>query len=83
MVQKIRELLNGYISYEILKRAGKALDPTQPLISGGIIDSFSLVDIALFVEETWGVHIDETELNSDAFDSINELATLIRQKQKG
>lgn len=82
MQTKIRALLNNFISSEILKRKEKLLDPNQPLISGGIIDSFSLVDIALFVEDTWGVRIDETELNADSFDTVNELAALIQQKNR-
>jgi acyl carrier protein len=46
-----------------------------------MIDSFSLVDLAMFVEETFGVRIDDTELNADTFDSLTQLADLIKSRQ--
>jgi acyl carrier protein len=46
-----------------------------------LIDSFSLVDVALLVEDTYGVHIDDAELNADTFDTLNQLADLIRARQ--
>jgi acyl carrier protein len=70
-----------YICTRILKRPGYALTPEEKLISGGLIDSFHLVDLALFVEEQFGVKIDDTELNADTFDTIAELADIIRSRQ--
>jgi acyl carrier protein len=53
----------------------------EKLISSGLIDSFSLVDLALYVEDTFGVRIDDTELNADTFDTLNELTDMIRGRQ--
>lgn len=69
--------LNTYIVTELLKRPDKTIGPDEALISGGLIDSFSLVDLALFVEQSWGVRIDDTELNAETFDSLDQLADLI------
>lgn len=69
--------MNEYITQEILKRPDKTLNADEPLISGGLIDSFSLVDLALFAEQTWGARIDDTELNAQTFDTLNQLADLI------
>jgi acyl carrier protein len=52
------------------------------LISSGLIDSFRLVDVGLFVEDAFGVHIDDTELNSGTFDTLRQLALLIEGKRK-
>jgi acyl carrier protein len=73
--------LNQYITTQILKRPDKTLNPNEPLISGGLIDSFSLVDLALFAEQTWGARIDDTELNAQTFDSLNQLAELIEVRK--
>jgi len=51
------------------------------LISSGLIDSFSLVDLALFVEMTFDVRIEDTELNVDTFDTLYDLCEIIRQRQ--
>ncbi len=77
MKEKVIAQLNGYITTEILKQPDKILAADELLISGGFIDSFSLVDLTLFVEQTWHVRIEDTELNADTFDTLNELADLI------
>ncbi len=74
--------LNDYITRQLLKRPDKTLNPNEPLISGGLVDSFSLVDLALFVEQTWGVHLEDTELNAQTFDTLRQLAELIESRSK-
>jgi acyl carrier protein len=82
MKQEVLEKLNTYITGQILKRPDKTLNPNEPLISGGLIDSFSLVDLAMFVEQTWGVKIADTELNAQTFDTLNQLSDLIDSRLK-
>jgi len=74
-------MLEQYIAIKILKQPNRKIKPDESLISGGVIDSFSLVDLALFVEDMYGVHIDDSELNAQTFDSLNQLATLIQSRQ--
>jgi len=81
MTSDIQTTLSQYISTEILKQPNRALAPEVKLISNGLIDSFHLVDLALFVEDTFGVHIDDTELNADTFDTLAQLTTLIEQRR--
>jgi acyl carrier protein len=73
--------LTSYIAAKILKDPSRAIAPDEALISSGLVDSFSLVDLALFVEETFGVRIDDTELSAQVFDTVAQLADLIRQRQ--
>lgn len=72
--------LNTFITTEILKQPGRQLSPSEKLISSGLIDSFNLVDLSIFIENAFGVHIDDTELNASTFDSLNELAALIQER---
>jgi acyl carrier protein len=64
-----------------LKQPNKEIKSDEALISSGLIDSFSLMDLALFVEDTFGVKIEDTELNADTFDSLNQLAGLIESRK--
>jgi len=73
--------LAQYIAAEILKQPKRVVRPDEPLISSGLIDSFHLVDLGLFVEDKFGVKIDDTELNAETFDTLTQLADLIRQRQ--
>ena len=74
--------LGAAIAEKIIKQPDRKLKPDQPLISAGLIDSFSLVDLALLVEDTYGVHIDDSELTADTFDTLEQLAALIESRLK-
>ena len=56
------EQLSQYIATEILKQPDRTIGLDEALISSGLIDSFSLMDLALFVEDTFGGRIEDTEL---------------------
>ena len=82
MSEEISTLLTRYIAAQILKQPNRTIRPQEALISSGLIDSFHLVDLAMFVEDSFGVRIDDTELNADTFDSIAQLADLIQKRQQ-
>jgi acyl carrier protein len=80
-MEEIITKLNTYIVTQILKQPKRMLQPGEALISSGLVDSFSLVDLGLFVEDSFGVHIDDTELNAETFDTLEQLASLIISRQ--
>jgi acyl carrier protein len=77
MTEDIRKKIGSYIAAELLKTPDREIKFDEPLISGGMIDSFSLVDLALFIEENYNVTVDDTELNAETFDTLDELAELV------
>jgi len=81
MTDTIMNALAKQITVEMLKQPKRVIQPDEALISSGLIDSFHLVDLALFVEDTFGVTIDDAELNADTFDTLQQLAELIRSRQ--
>ncbi len=81
MNDPVSPILENYIAAKILKQPGRHIAPDAALISSGLIDSFSLVDLALFVEDNFGVRIDDTELNAQTFDSLQQLTALIESRR--
>lgn len=81
MSEDIESAVSRYVAEQVLKQPGKTIAPEEKLISSGLIDSFHLVDLSLFVEDTFGVHLDDTELNAQTFDTLAELAALIRARR--
>jgi len=77
MNNEMTSQLSSYITREILKDPSRSIAPNEPLLSSGLVDSFSLVDVALFVEDTFGVRIEDTELNVSTFDTLEQLAAII------
>jgi acyl carrier protein len=73
--------LEKFIATQILKQPNRKIATDEPLISSGLIDSFSLMDLALYVEDTFGVRIEDTELNADTFDNLNQLSALIESRK--
>jgi acyl carrier protein len=80
MIDEIITKLAEFIAKNILKEPSRVIAPDEALISSGVVGSFCLVDLALFVEDTFGVQIADTELNAATFDSLAQLAALIRSR---
>ena len=74
---EIIQLISSRVSSEILKIPDKIITAEEPLISSGLIDSFSLVDLALLIEDLFGVRIEDFELNVDTFDTLNQLSDIV------
>ncbi len=81
MNETILPILQQRIAVEVIHQPKRTIQPDEPIISNGLIDSFHLVDLALFVEDTFGVVIDDAELNAGTFDTLNQLAALIESRQ--
>lgn len=81
MIEITEKELGKLIAERIMKQPDRVLNANDKLISGGLIDSFSLVDLALLVEDIYGVHLDDTELNAETFDTLAQLARLIQSRK--
>jgi acyl carrier protein len=80
MTSEIITNLSSYIAGSILKQPQRLITSQEALISSGLIDSFHLVDLSIYIEDTFGVRIDDTELNIDTFDNLDQLANLILRR---
>lgn len=81
MSEDIQARLAAYITKDILRQPNRLIEPDQALLSSGLINSFSLVDLAMFIEDTFNVRIEDFELNKETFDSLAQLAELVRSRQ--
>jgi acyl carrier protein len=83
ILPRIQNEIIEYVAGEILRDSSRTIGLEEPLISSGLIDSFHLVDLALFVESAFGVRIDDTELSASVFDTVLALAELIVSRMPG
>lgn len=74
---EIKEKLKTYICSEIIKDKDYPLKDDEELLTGGLVDSFSLVHIAVFIEQEIGVKIPDTELTIETMDTINDMTKRI------
>jgi len=75
--EEIITTLSEKIAEKILRQPEKVISAEEGLISTGLIDSFSLVDLALLVEDLFGVRIEDYELNAETFDNLNQLSEIV------
>ena len=77
---KIRDfILENFMAGE----SEEALDNDSSFLGKGIIDSMGVLELVAFVEETYGIEIDDDELIPDNFDSVSKLVSYIRRKSIG
>ncbi len=50
-----------------------------PLISGGIVDSFSMVSLKRFLETKYSIQIPDAKATPEAFDTVNSIVALMKE----
>lgn len=58
-----------------------ALQDSDSFLDSGIIDSTGVLEIILFIEETFGVKVNDDEMIPANLDSVDNLAAFINRKQ--
>ena len=77
--EELREFVYNYIVDEYLDEDEKGISYDTPLISGGYIDSFSMVSLLVFIEKRLGIKIPRSKATPEAFDSVNNIVALVTQ----
>jgi acyl carrier protein len=78
---EIQTRLAAFIAAKIMKQPNRAIKPDESLIKSGKIDSFSLVDVGLFIEKEFGLVIDDSDLTADLMDTLELMEAAITQRQ--
>lgn len=76
----MRAKLRQYIIDTFMYGEGKITDDQQ-LFETGVIDSLGFMKLITFVEDTYGVSLDMSEVTIDNFASINAMVETIEAKQ--
>lgn len=50
-----------------------------PLISSGLVDSFSMVSLKTFLETNYKIQIPDAKATPEAFDSVNSIVELLKE----
>jgi acyl carrier protein len=77
----MREKLRTYITEEIIGDPNYDLSDDEELLSSGLVDSFSLVDMAMWIEDEFDITIDNSELNQENFNTLDELVAYLEEQQ--
>jgi acyl carrier protein len=57
------------------------IEDDTPLISSGIVDSFSMVSLKVFLEKKYDIKLPDEEATPEAFDTVNSIVALVKKFQ--
>lgn len=79
---EVKKQIRDFILQNALSgTAGVALDDEDSFLEKEIIDSTGVLELVSFVEERFGIEVNDDELTPDNFDSVNKLNEYVRKKQ--
>lgn len=70
--QSIREVVESFTK--------RAIAEDESLFDSGLLDSFTLPDMVTSLEQKFGVHVPDSELIPQNFDSLNRIHELLQSK---
>ena len=78
---KNEEMIRSYIAQNILfSENGHPYSDDASFLDEHIVDSMNVLELVMFVEETFGVAVEDQEIVPENFDSVSKLAAFVRSK---
>lgn len=77
---ELKDVILDYVKKEYLEEDDdREITYDTPLISGGIVDSFSMVSLKRFLETKYAIQIPDAKATPEAFDSVDNLLKLLAE----
>ena len=73
----LKETIRAYVMEQFLEAEEEPVKDDTPLISGGCVDSFSMVSLKRFLEHRYNLAIPNEMATAEAFDSVDKIAALV------
>jgi acyl carrier protein len=82
-MDEIKKTILEYVRREYIEEGDdRELKADTPLITGGIVDSFSMVSLKRFLERKYNIQIPDAEATPQAFDTVDSIAALVTKFSK-
>lgn len=77
---ELKDVILDYVKKEYLEEDDdREITYDTPLISGGIVDSFSMVSLKRFLETKYAIQIPDAKATPEAFDSVNNILKMLAE----
>lgn len=78
--EEVKDIVLEYVEEEYLDdEDDEEINYDTPLISSGIVDSFSMVSLKRFLETRYKIQIPDAKATPEAFDSVNKIVELLKE----
>jgi acyl carrier protein/D-alanine--poly(phosphoribitol) ligase subunit 2 len=78
----MKDMILDYVRNEYLDEEDAEdmeLNENTPLITSGIVDSFSMVSLKTFLEKKFDIRLPDDEATPEAFDSVASIMTIVQK----
>ena len=73
----VRDKLRTFITRDLIRDPGYDLTDTEGIVTNGLMDSFSLAELAVFVEKELGVYIPDADLTVAKMDTLDQMVARV------
>ncbi len=73
----VREALRTFIVRDLMRDASYPLANEEGIISGGLMDSFALAALGVFIEQQFDVYIPDPELSVARMDTLDQIVSRV------
>ena len=75
-------IINDYISRELVQDASLLpLGNATSLLETGVLDSLSLLRLVVFIQEQFGIVVDDVDLVPENFDTVDAICAYLRSRE--
>ncbi len=75
----VKDAVLEYVIDEYVEDEDQEITYDTPLISGGIVDSFSMVSLKVFLETNYKIQIPDAKATPESFDSVEKIVKLLKE----
>lgn len=75
----VRENLRAYIARELIRDESYLITDDEGIITDGLMDSFALAELAVYIEKEFGVYIPDTDLTVAKMDTLHQIVARVMQ----
>ena len=76
--QTVATEIHGWLQENVT--GGREVPDDYPLIENGVLTSLQTVELVMFMEDRFGIVVEDEELNEETFGSIRSIAELVASK---
>jgi acyl carrier protein len=82
MKKNIQKTFRNFIIENFLFEEDDNLKEDTSFLDNGIIDSTGVLELVMFIEETYGISVEDDEIVPENLDSISKIAEYVQRKQE-
>lgn len=75
--EELREKIRRFITTDLIRDPGYELADDEGIITGGLMDSFALAELGVFIESEFDVYVPDPELTVDKMDTLDEIVSRV------